>query len=303
VGSVPQIDAGVRARLLARFGAEAEPWFDQLPELLARLGDAWGITYREAVPRGSVSVVMRCQTVDGTPVVLKATPDRSRLALETKALLAWTGERTPEVLRSDEDAGALLIEEIRPGASLAESGASPDTAAIATLTSALHRSDVLDGSFPDIARRVDYLFSASAKLYERTPGLERIVPRDVYERGHRQAMRLSHDSDRRVLLHGDLTPANILDGGAQGWIAIDPAPCLGDPAFDLIDLLMWRADEAATIKARSEELAVATSNDADRMLAWCSAFAAMTAMEQASGGAAASDAIAAALELASRVPA
>jgi streptomycin 6-kinase len=30
-----------------------------------------------------------------------------------------------------------------------------------------------------------------------------------------------------------LTPSSILDGGAErGLVAIDPAPCLGDPAFD-----------------------------------------------------------------------
>ncbi|MGZ8761136.1 MAG: aminoglycoside phosphotransferase family protein [Aeromicrobium sp.] len=44
---------------------------------------------------------------------------------------------------------------------------------------------------------------------------------------------LAQRASPSVLLHGDLTPSNILDGGAErGLVAIDPAPCLGDAAFD-----------------------------------------------------------------------
>jgi len=49
---------------------------------------------------------------------------------------------------------------------------------------------------------------------------------------------------------------NLLDdGGERGLVAIDPAPCLGDPAFDAIDLVFWRADDAGTIATRAERLA------------------------------------------------
>jgi streptomycin 6-kinase len=89
-----------------------------------------------------------------------------------------------------------------------------------------------------------------------------------------------------VLLHGDLTPSNTLDGGAaRGLVAIDPAPCLGDAAFDAVDLILWQADDLETVQARAEGLAAATGMAARRMLAWCSAFAAMTALEMASQGA------------------
>jgi streptomycin 6-kinase len=48
----------------------------------------------------------------------------------------------------------------------------------------------------------------------------------LYERGRESALRLAAEPSARVLLHGDLTPVNILDGGvARGLVAIDPAPC------------------------------------------------------------------------------
>jgi streptomycin 6-kinase len=83
-----------------------------------------------------------------------------------------------------------------------------------------------------------------------------------------------------VLLHGDLTPVNVLDGGdVRGLVAIDPAPCLGDPAFDAIDLVLWRAKDAGAIAARAEQLAPAIGADAGRLLEWCAAFAGMVALE------------------------
>jgi streptomycin 6-kinase len=93
-------------------------------------------------------------------------------------------------------------------------------------------------------------------------------------------MRLAADSSATVLVHGDLTPANVLDGGEErGLVAIDPAPCLGDPAFDAIDLLLWRAEDLETITARAQQLALVIGVEAGRLFRWCAAFAAMTALE------------------------
>jgi len=83
-----------------------------------------------------------------------------------------------------------------------------------------------------------------------------------------------------VLLHGDLTAVNVLDGGqSRGLVAIDPAPCVGDPAFDAVDLVFWRAEDVAAIEARADQLE-------GPVLEWCAAFAPMVALElaEASGG-------------------
>ncbi len=104
--------------------------------------------------------------------------------------------------------------------------------------------------------------------------------RRLYERGRRLATRLAQLGSQSVLLHGDLTPSNILDGGHErGLVAIDPAPCVG-----------------------TLQVAAATGCDGDRLLAWCAAFAAMNALDLAiEGGPYAR--IEACLELASQTPA
>ena len=47
-----------------------------------------------------------------------------------------------------------------------------------------------------------------------------------------------------------------------------------DPAFDAVDLILWKAEELETIEARAERLAAATGMDAERLVGWSAAFAA-----------------------------
>lgn len=286
MGSPPQnIDPGARDRLTARFGREVEVWFDELPAVLTTLAERWGFELGPPIPRGSVSTVFRCQLAEGRRAVLKASPDRTRLTMEARALSAWRGPHTPSVIAFDEPLGALLIEDIEPGTPLIDASAYPPMETVAELLASLHETGVPHAAYPTLEQRVDALFNSSMQLYERHPELTAVVALDAYERERSLAVRLAQDDAPDVLLHGDLTPSNILDGGSErGLVAIDPAPCLGDPAFDAIDVVLWRADDLETIEARIEGLASLTDVNPERLLAWCSAFAGMNALELSSQG-------------------
>jgi streptomycin 6-kinase len=295
---------GARQRLTARFGNEVAPWFDELPGVLSVLARRWRFALGAPIPRGSVSVVFRCRMADGRGAVLKASPDRACLAYEAAALDGWHTIHTPAVLALDERLGALLIEAIEPGTPLAVSSTYPDLERIAELLRSLHASGVPDPSYPTVAQRVAYLFDSSVRLYERHPELTALIPPGRYQRGRRLATRLAQHAWPIVLLHGDLTPGNILDGGAErGLVAIDPAPCLGDAAFDAVDLILWQADDLETIQARAERVAAATGTDTTRLLGWCTAFAGMVALELASQGTGPRPRIEALLRLAAQAPA
>jgi streptomycin 6-kinase len=285
VSTVPSIDAGARQRLTARFGSDVEAWFDELPSLVVALAERWQLQLCYAIPRGSVSVVFRCRMGDGRDGVLKASPDRARLAYEAAALDAWHTIHTPAVIALDEQLGALLLEAIEPGTPLVVSSTYPTLESVAELLSSLHASGVPDPSYPTVGQRVTYLFDSSAKLYERHPELTALIPPERYERGRRHATQLAQHELPIVLLHGDLTPSNILEGGAKRrLVAIDPAPCLGDTAFDAVDLILWQAEDLKTIEGRIERVAAATRMSARRLRSWCSAFAGMSALELASQG-------------------
>jgi streptomycin 6-kinase len=227
-----------------------------------------------------MSVVIRCRTADGRPAVLKISPDRRRVAEEAAALAWWKTVHVPAVLAVDERVGGLLIEAVEPGTPLAESVAAyPRPESLAALMTSLHVQSVPDYSFRPVAERIAHLYESGRKNYERRPQLATLIPPKLYERGCQLAMRLSADAPTTVLLHGDLTPVNVLDGGERGMVVIDPAPCLGDPAFDAIDIVLWQAEDVKTITTRVEQLAPTIGVEAGRLFRWCAAFAAMTALE------------------------
>jgi streptomycin 6-kinase len=279
--ALPTLDDALRQRLVARYGVAVESWLDELPPILADLAARWHVEFDELIPRGNMSVVVRC-IVDGERLgVLKVCPDRERLVHEAAALGRWRTDHVPAVLEVDEAAGALLMETIVPGTMVAEFSTYP-TEAIAELLASLHADGVPDPTYPSFADRVTYLFDSWARHRRQHPELLEVVSQELFDRGLRLALELVDGSPDAVLLHGDLTPVNVLDGGeARGLVAIDPAPCLGDPAFDAVDLLFWDAADVTTIVERAERLAPTMGVPASRMVDWCVAFAGMIGSELA----------------------
>jgi streptomycin 6-kinase len=298
------LDDELHRRLGRRFGSAVDAWFEQLPVDLEELAERWRLEWGAPIPRGSVSFVIRCRTADGRAAVLKVSPDRPRVAEEAAALARWWTVQVPAVFAVDERLGALLIEAIEPGTPLAETAGTPSMESVAALLGSLHGNAGLDPADRPVAQRIERLFESSSKLYDWKPDLADLIPPRLYERSRRLALRLAADPSPTVLLHGDLTPANVLDGGERGLVAIDPAPCVGDPAFDAIDLVLWRAGDVITIQARAEQLAPGIGADPGRLLDWCAAFAGMNALEiaEASGGREELELLEPLLSLASRDP-
>lgn len=283
--ATPIFDAEVRRRLARRYGAGIHDWFETLPARLLELAHEWQVELGPLIRRGSVSVVVSCRLEDDRPAVLKISPDRRRIATEAAALISWRTSQVPRVIAHHTEHGALLMEAIRPGTALDESGEVPSVSALADLVRALHETGPPVTTVPSVADRIEALFRAGEANYARRPDLLEVVPRALYDRGHRAALALAADTSiGRVVLHGDLTAANVLDGGARrGLVAIDPAPCSGDPAFDTVDLLMWQVADLAGLIARATELGARLELRHERVIRWCAAFAPMEALERAEG--------------------
>jgi hypothetical protein len=134
---VPQLDEGVRRRLTVRFGDDARPWLDAVPAALAEVADRWRIELGSLIPRGTMSVVVRCRTSDGGAAVLKASPDRERLTREAAALRSWA---MPQFLPCSDSTPPPERCSWRPSSTiLAESETYPSPAAVGRLLTALHR--------------------------------------------------------------------------------------------------------------------------------------------------------------------
>lgn len=266
--------------MVRRFGNGVLPWLDALPGRLVELSQRWNLELDGVIPKGSMSVVLRCRTAHGQRAVLKISPDRERVALEIAGLDHWATSHVPTVLHRDPALGALVMEEIEPGTALQESGAYPDLGDLGALLAALHTPAPADLACPSVLERVSYLFDTWARERQSDAAQVALVSPELFERGRRLAVRLASEPTRVALLHSDFTPANILDGGpGRGLVAIDPAPTLGDAAFDAVDLLCWQADDLDTLVGRAETLGAAIGVQATRLLDWCTAFGGMTAQD------------------------
>ena len=73
---IPELDDELRRRLGRRFGTSVEAWLDELPPTLSDLAERWQLEFESLIQRGSISVVLRCRTVQGRPAVLKVSPAR-----------------------------------------------------------------------------------------------------------------------------------------------------------------------------------------------------------------------------------
>src|SRR5215218_5816252 len=158
--SSPTLEA-TRGRLLARFGALVEPWWERLPGVLAELAGRWDLVIGDAVGRGNTSLVIRCERADGRPAVLRLVPDANVGAGEALALRRWAPSgRVPLVWGYDAAVSALLLEAIPDEVPLVELGRAVASNELANLIGGLHRSGapVVGGGVVSLAERVDLIF-------------------------------------------------------------------------------------------------------------------------------------------------
>jgi streptomycin 6-kinase len=274
------LDAAARDRLIDRFGAGAGPWCDALPTAVAECCQRWGLELDQAMS-GGTSRVFIGRRRGGGGVVLKLTPDRTVADTEALALRAWA--ETPHVvdlLDTDPETGALLLEKVEPGSKLSDQPGLPSFEQIATLLVSLRvtSGDQLD-QLPTLAERVEFLFALIARRRSH-PRVSVLVAPDLVARGHRLARELAADGTAD-LVHGDLGLPNVLDGGpGRELVAIDPRPCRGDRTADAIDWAVGRATSLTELRERIERLAALLEDlNGDRLEQWCQATAVINVVQ------------------------
>ncbi|KZB88415.1 aminoglycoside phosphotransferase family protein [Amycolatopsis regifaucium] len=263
------LDDEARARLVARFGEDVGPWCDELPALVAKLAEQWGLTVVDAKP-GNTGRTLICAGDDGAKKVLKLTPDRTIAESEAAALRAWDGcSRVAQVLATELADEAILLEGIDPGTQLLESGASVPWAEVGDLMTQIH-SVTPPAGFSTLEDRVVFMYGLAERGL-RGSVAEATLPLATLDRARRRALALATDGAGNSLVHGDLHPGNVLDGGpGRGAVAIDPRPSVGDPAFDLADWVTLPMSDGGTLEDGFDALAPHLPGfDAERVRAWC----------------------------------
>jgi streptomycin 6-kinase len=256
------------SRFVARhFGARGRAWLERVPGLVDQAALAWGLEIEHALRGGLLSCVLAARTRGGEPVVLKIAGPWTPAGSEAAALAHWDGGPAPRLLDFDEDRSALLMERIWPGDAAADEPAD----LVARLVGALHAvppTDPMIASLPSLAKVIEErLATAGAEAAARSAAEAATLAPKL--RRARLAARELLDSfaGPSVLLHGDLEQRNVLRCQRRTLAAIDPMPCIGDPAYDAA---YWAAEEqeASRLEERCQSLAAHMALDSWRVHRW-----------------------------------
>lgn len=198
----------------------------------------------------------------GEPAMLKVS-DHEEERRGAALLEWWDGEGAVRVLARGE--GATLLERAMGARSLAAMArAGQDDEASRILCAAADRLHVerarpRPAELIPLRRWLRALFPAAGQggaIAEAAATAERL---------------LEFDEEPRVL-HGDLHHENVLDGGARGWLAIDPKGIFGPRGYDYANILCNPDAETALAPGRLERQAAVLAQAArlplTRVLQW-----------------------------------
>jgi streptomycin 6-kinase len=271
-----------RARA-ATLGTTGERWLHGLADAVAHLESIWDLRVEEPMPGASAAFLASVVLSDGTQAVLKIfLPDGATGAAsfhqELGALHAGGGDPYVDVLRSDADVGAVLLE--RLGRSL-DSLKLPVLEQLDVIARTLPRgwrrpppSGLVDG-----AQKAAWLRGSIVQMWTELgePCLARTIDTAVAYTHSREG---AIDPDNMVLIHGDAHTMNVLeaepDGRSGRFKLIDPEGLASEPAHDLAivlrqlnpELLAGDAESLATGWCR--HLQEATGVDARAIWEWSS---------------------------------
>jgi streptomycin 6-kinase len=220
---------------------------------------------------------------DSQPVVLKVTKREGDEWHSGEILRAFNGHGVARVY--EHVPGAVLLERLRPGNSLAEIALSGrDTEA----------TNILAGVIQQMCtsgRETSGVWTTSANVWDWAKAFERHiasgddhVPRQLIDSAHRLYSDLCASQRAPWLLHGDLHHYNVLFDSERGWLAIDPKGVLGEVEYEVGAVLRNPVERPelftahATIERRTKQFTEKLNLDYERVLAWGFAQAVLSAI-------------------------
>jgi streptomycin 6-kinase len=205
-------------------------WLDRLPEVIAHIAGHWELDVGEPFePGGACAWVAPARTASGEQLVLKVGWVHPEASHEAAGLRFWDGNGPVRLHASEllSDCMAMLLERCEPGTMLAELPEPDQDEILCTLLPRLWREPPADHGFPslqEMCERWAREYEAETRRPPFDPGIERA--------GIELFRTLPASADREVLLATDLHGQNVLAAQREPWLAIDPKPHVGDPAFD-----------------------------------------------------------------------
>ena len=219
-------------RIVGVYGDKGQAWLARLPTIIAACEEQWSLSHVSPLTNLSynyVAVALR----DEVRVVLKLGVPNPGLDCEIEALRHFGGRGAVKLLEADRQRGALLLEGLVPGETLASLSDEEEATRIAArVMRRLWRPPDGQHAFPTVAEWA----SGLKRLRQRFEGQTGPLPRGLVEKAESLFQVLLNSMDQPVLLHGDCHHDNILSHGSD-WVVIDPKGVIGERAYEVARFL------------------------------------------------------------------
>jgi streptomycin 6-kinase len=196
------------------------------PAILRLLQLRWPLTIGPPFAGASCAWVAPVTLADGSAAVLKLATPHMEGEHEIDGLRFWNGDPTVRLIDADETLGAMLLERCEPGTPLRALPEAEQDAVIAALLRRLWRSPQPPHPFRPLAEMI------ACWSRETLADAARWLDPPLVREGLAVFEQLARPLPSAVLLATDLHAGNVLRSRREPWLAIDPKPFVGDPAYD-----------------------------------------------------------------------
>ena len=209
-------------------------WRATLPARVRTLDALWRFASLEPLEHtGQCSWIGACTLTDGTEGILKLAFPHPEGRDEVPGLEACDGEPMVRLLRARRGLDALLLERLVHGNPLSDWPEPEQDPIIGDLLRRLRRVPITADAFRPLGELVDLWRGPALE-----PGARDEWDAGLVARGLAELDALLATSPAPCLLATDLHAGNVLAATRAPWLAIDPKPYAGDPAFDVTQHLL-----------------------------------------------------------------
>jgi streptomycin 6-kinase len=249
-------------------GPKHELWLSELPDAIDRLQRRWSFAIGTVFENASAAWVARVTLPGGTKAVLKLGMRHSECEHEMEGLRFWSGQTMVQLLDADRELGAMLLEACEPGDGLWMQPKPTQDVVLAGILKRLRRAPADQNVFRDLSEML-------TRWNARTRGdASRWTDAGLVEQGLQLLVALAATETPKVLLATDLHAGNVLQAHREPWLAIDPRPYIGDPAYDATQHILNRAKAHAEPIETIRRFAEIAELDPERVRLWTFARAA-----------------------------
>ncbi|MBO9130743.1 aminoglycoside phosphotransferase family protein [Bacillus sp. 165] len=251
------------------FAEKGKQWLNELPLLLEDCATRWSLKIQDPFPNLTYNYVIPVLCTNGTEAVLKLGVPCLEFSHEAHALRQYDGKGIVRPLACDTEKGAMLLEKLTPGQSLASiTDEEHATSLIGQVMKQLWKQEPKQHSFPAISNWAKGL--ERMRIYFE--GGTGPFPKQLVEKAESLFPQLIASISSPLLLHGDLHHDNVLSANREPWLAIDPKGVIGEAEYETVaylrNHLLNHPNPKAILRQRIDQLSSELQLDRERMLSW-----------------------------------